>query len=226
MRYNIDKEGEIMNYTQTLREFCKQNQGHIIDVQYEQNHRFSLVPYKTLLKILNRLEDEQIVSSISKGVYIVNSDQELDIDKAIKDYYVDYFNGMMIGKALFNYFDIGDQDGDIIEIYTNKIISNNKSIGKYHLIKFDTYFYDEVVRLVTALELIEKVSSIKDINYIRYHEEKESGVKSYTDEIFKEIITHHQYKYSTIATLDEMLHRFSIENNAIRIYKENYINAL
>jgi hypothetical protein len=215
-----------MNYTQTLREFCSQNQGRIFDVQYEQNHRFSLVPYKTLLKILNRLEDEQIVSSISKGVYIVNSNEELDIDKAIKDYYVDYFNGMMIGKALYNYFDIGDQDGDIIEIYTNKIISNNKSIGKYHLIKFDTYFYDEVVRLVTALELIEKVSSIKDINYIRYHEEKEFGVKSYTDEIFREIITHHQYKYSTIATLDEMLHRFSIENNAIGIYKENYINAL
>lgn len=215
-----------MNYTKTLREFCKQKQRHIFDVQYEQNHRFSLVPYKTLLKILNRLEEEQIVSSISKGVYIVHSDDELDIDKAIKDYYVDYFSGMMIGKALYNYFDIGDQDGDIIEIYTNKIISNNKTVRKYHLIKFDTYFYDEVVRLVTTLELIEKVSSIKDINYIRYNEEKESGVKSYTDEIFKEIITNRRYKYSTIATLDELLHRFSIENNALRIYKENYINAL
>lgn len=203
-----------------------QNQGRIFDVQYEQNHRFSLIPYKTLLKILNRLEDEQIVSSIAKGVYIVNSVGDIDIDKAIKEYYVDHFSGMMIGKALYNYFDIGDQDEDIIEIYTNKIISNNKSIGKYHLIRFDTYFYDEVVRLVTALELIEKISSIKDINYIRYNEEKESGVKSYTDEIFKEIVTHHKYKYSTIATIDEMVHRFSIENNAIRIYKENYINAL
>jgi len=215
-----------MNYTKTLREFCSQNQGHIFDVQYEQNHRFSLVPYKTLLKILNRLEEEGIVSSIAKGVYIVNSDLEIDIDKAIKEYYVDHFSGMMIGKAMYNYFDIGDLDEDIIEIYTNKIISNNKTIGKYHLIKFDTYFYDEVVNLVTTLELIEKVSSIKDINYIRYNEEKEFGTTSYTDEIFKEIITHHQYKYSTIATLDEMLHRFSIENSAIDIYKESYINAL
>jgi hypothetical protein len=74
---------------------------------------------------------------------------------------------------------------------------------------------------VTALELIEKVSTIKDINYIRYNEEKEAGVNSYTDEIFKEIITNHKYKYSTIATLDEMLDRFSIENNALSIYKEN-----
>ena len=122
-----------MNYTQTLREFCGQNQGHIFDVQYEQNHRFSLVPYKTLLKILNRLEVEEIVSSIAKGVYIVNSDQELDIDKAIKEYYVDHFSGMMIGKELYNYFDIGDLDEDIIEIYTNKIISNKKSVGKLYM---------------------------------------------------------------------------------------------
>jgi hypothetical protein len=215
-----------MNYTQTLREFCSQNQGHIFDVQYEQNHRFSLVPYKTLLKILNRLEKEKIVSSIAKGVYLVNSDQEIDIDKAIKEYYVNYFSGMMIGKALYNYYDIGDLDEDIIEIYTNKIISNNKSIGKYHLMKFDTYFYDEVVRLVTALELIEKVSTIKDINYIRYNEEKEAGVNSYTDEIFKVIITHHNYKYSTIATLDGLLSKLSIENKALLIYKEHYLNVL
>ena len=215
-----------MNYTQTLREFCSQNQGHIFDVQYEQNHRFSLVPYKTLLKILNRLEKEKIVSSIAKGVYIVNSDQEIHIDQAIKEYYVDHFSGMLIGKELYNYYDIGDLDEDIIEIYTNRIISNNKSIGKYHLIKFDTYFYDEVVRLVTALELIEKVSTIKDINYIRYNEEKEAGVNSYTDEIFKVIITHHKYKYSTIATLDGLLSKLSIENNALLIYKEHYFNVL
>ena len=60
---------------------------------------------------------------------MINSDEKLDIDKAIKDYYVDYFSGMIIGKAMYNYFDIGDQDEDIIEIYTNKIISNNKSLG-------------------------------------------------------------------------------------------------
>jgi hypothetical protein len=215
-----------MNYTKTLREFFMQNQGRIFDVQYEQNHRFSLIPYKTLLKILNRLENEQIVSSIAKGVYIVSSVQDIDIDKAIKEYYVDHFSGMTIGKAMYNYYDIGNQDVDCVEIYTNKIISNNKSIDKYRLIKIDTYFYDEVVNLITTLELIEKVSSINDINYIRYNEEKEHGVKSYSDEVFKQIITHHQYKYSTIATLDQLLSKFSIINNAINIFKENYKNVL
>jgi len=203
-----------------------QNKGQIFDVQYEQKHRFSLIPYKTLLKILNRLEDERIVLGIAKGIYLINSVNGIDIDKAIREYYIDYFSGMIIGKGLYNYYDIGDQDDEVIEIYTNKIISNNKSIEKYHLIKFDAMFYDEVVSLITALELIEKVSSINDINYIRYNEEKEHGVKSYSDEVFKQIITHHQYKYSTIATLDQLLSKFSIINNAINIYKENYKNVL
>jgi predicted transcriptional regulator of viral defense system len=214
-----------MNYTQTLREFCKQNQGKIFDVQYEQNHRFSLIPYKTLLKILNRLEDEKIVSSIAKGVYVVNSVETLDVDQAIKEYYIDSFSGMFIGKTMYNYYDIGDQDVDCVEIYTNKIISNNKSIDKYQLIKFETYFYDEVVSLITALELIEKVTAIMDIDYIRYNEEKEYGANAYSDAIFKEIIKHHKYKYSTIATLDGLLSKLSIENNALNIYKENFKNA-
>jgi len=214
-----------MNYTQTLREFCKQNQGKIFDVQFEQNHRFSVIPYKTLLKILNRLEDEKIVSSIAKGVYAINFDEEIDLGEAIKEYYIDYFNGMFIGKTMYNYYDIGDQDSDCVEIYTNKIIANNKSVDKYQLIKFDTYFYDEVVSLITALELIEKVSTIMDIDYIRYNEEKEYGANAYSDAIFKEIIKHHKYKYSTIATLDGLLSKLSIENNALNIYKENFKNA-
>lgn len=215
----------ILNYTKTLREFCLNNQGNIFDVKYEQDKRFSLIPYKTLLKILNRLEEEKIVENISKGVYLVSS-IDSDLDKAIKEYYVNYFSGMFIGKALYNNHDIGNSDDDKIEIYTNKVLTNNKSIGKYQLIKFDVDFYDKVVGLITSLELIEKVSTIKDINYIRYNEEREYGVHCYNDEIFKEVVMNHHYKYSTIATLDVLLNQFNIKNNAIKIYQENYKNAL
>lgn len=214
-----------VNYTKTLREFCLNNKGSIFDVQYEQDKRFSLIPYKTLLKILNRLEEEKIVENISKGVYLV-IDSDNDLDKAITDYYVNYYSGMFVGKSLYNDHDIGDSDDEKLEIYTNKVITNNKTIGKYQLIKFDTKFYDKVVGLITALELIEKVSTIKDINYIRYNEEREYGVSCYSDEVFKEIVINHHYKYSTVATLDVLLNQFNIKNNAIKIYQENYKNAL
>lgn len=50
-----------MNYTKTIREFCRQNPGKIFDVSYMGTTYFTMVPYKTMLKILNRLEIEGLV---------------------------------------------------------------------------------------------------------------------------------------------------------------------
>lgn len=208
-----------MNYTKTIKEFCLQNKGNIFDVQCEMETRFTMVPYKTVLKILNRLEDDKFVSKISKGVYIVNGGDG-SIESAIMKYYVDYFSGMLVGRAMYNYYGISDHYEEVVEIYTNKITSNHKTIGKYLLTKFNTHFYDKVRGLITTLELIENVESIKDIDYIRYNEEREYGVSCYSDDIFKEIILNHRYQYSTIATLDILLNQHSIKNNALKIYQE------
>ncbi len=214
-----------MNYTKTLREFCLQNKGKIFDVQYELETRFSLVPYKTLLKILNRLEAEEVVTKISKGVYLVNG-RDVDKDGAIMEYYVEHFRGMLGGTAMYNYYDISDDYAEVVEIYTNRITSNHKTIGKYLLTKFNIRFYDEVKGLITTLELIQKVNSIKEIDYIRYNEEREFGLSCYSDTIFKEIVLNHRYKYATIATLDILLNKYDIKNNALKIYKEIDQNVL
>jgi len=202
-----------------------QNKGKIFDVQYELETRFSLVPYKTLLKILNRLEAEEVVTKISKGVYLVNG-RDVDKDSAIIEYYVEHFSGIFMGSAMYNYYDISDDYAEVVEIYTNRITSNHKTIGKYLLIKFNIRFYDEVKGLITTLELIEKVNSIKEIDYIRYNEEREYGLSCYSDTIFKEIVLNHRYKYATIATLDILLDKHGIKNNALKIYKEIDKNVL
>ena len=65
-------------YGECSHELYKENQrilpknnGTLIDVSKIRNVEFAEVPYKTLLKILNRLEDECIISSVSKGVYYI-----------------------------------------------------------------------------------------------------------------------------------------------------------
>ncbi len=63
-----------MNYSKTIRNYCLDNKGMIFDVSYELERHFNMVPYKTLLKILNRLEDENILQTISKGVYLIVDD--------------------------------------------------------------------------------------------------------------------------------------------------------
>ncbi len=47
-----------MNYSKTVREYCKTTPLRIFDVSCEMKHHFEMIPYKTLLKILNRLEEE------------------------------------------------------------------------------------------------------------------------------------------------------------------------
>ena len=55
-----------MNYTKLIREHCKSNNGAIFDVSKLKDTEFAEVPYKTLLKILNRLEEEGVLSAVSK----------------------------------------------------------------------------------------------------------------------------------------------------------------
>ena len=57
-----------MNYTKSIRKYCKNNNGAIFDVSKLKNAELAEVPYKTLLKILNRFEEEGLLSTVSKGV--------------------------------------------------------------------------------------------------------------------------------------------------------------
>ena len=116
-----------MNYTKFVREYCKNNSGAFFDVSKLKDTEFAEVPYKTLLKILNRLEKEGLLSAVSKGVYFIGEkpvDEELIFDE-----YVDDGKGMFVGYQLFNGVGISDFVECKVEIYTNNIKSKQKSVG-------------------------------------------------------------------------------------------------
>ena len=83
-----------MNYTKLIREYCKSNNGAIFDVSKLKDTEFAEVPYKTLLKILNRLEEEGLLSPVSKGVYFIG--EKLVDEESIFDEYVDNGKGMLV----------------------------------------------------------------------------------------------------------------------------------
>lgn len=125
-----------MNYAKLVREYCKNNSGAIFDVPKLKDTEFAEVPYKTLLKILNRLEEESLLSAVSKGVYFIGEkpvDEELIFDE-----YVDDGKGMFVGYQLFNDVGISDYVDCKIEIYTNNIKAKQKSVGQYFLKRVDS----------------------------------------------------------------------------------------
>lgn len=60
-----------MNYAKQVREYCGKHSKELIDTSVVSNTVFADIPYKTLLKIFNRLEVEGIVKTVSKGVYSI-----------------------------------------------------------------------------------------------------------------------------------------------------------
>ena len=206
-----------MNYTKLVREYCKNNSGTFFDVSKLKDTEFAEVQYKTLLKILNRLEEEGLLKPVSKGVYFIGEkpvDEELIFDE-----YVDDGKGMFVGYQLFNDVGISNYVDCKIEIYTNNIKSKQKSVGQYFLKKVDLEFDDDTVDLVALLEIIDTGYSMKGCDFIVYKKTVDILLQSYSDSDFKKIIKAIHYKYSTIKQLSELLEANSIENNCVDTFE-------
>ena len=79
-----------------------------------------------MLKILNRLEEEGLLSDVSEGGYDI--EEKLVDEELIFDEYVDDGKGMFVGYQLFNGVGISDFVECKVEIYTNNIKSKQKSV--------------------------------------------------------------------------------------------------
>jgi len=197
-----------MNYTKTIREFCLKNRNTLFDVSYmTADYFFSMVPYKTLLRILNRLVEEKILLPVSKGVYYIQGDKPFDLDKAVKKYYVDDGHGMFVGYRMYNDLLISDHTSDTVEIYTNRIGTAHKSIGNYHLTRVNIVFDDHAKKLIQTIELTEQLQRIIDIDYIRYYNVRQKGICNYTDYDINRVIGAVQYQRSTLVTFAELMEK-------------------
>ena len=207
-----------------IRDYCKNNSGAIFDVSKLKDTEFAEVPYKTLLKILNRLEEESLLSAVSKGVYFIGEkpvDEELIFDEYVND-----GKGMFVGYQLFNDVGISDYVDCKIEIYTNNIKAKQKSVGQYLLKRVDLEFNDDVIDLIALLEIINIGYSMKGCDFMAYKKTVDILLKSYSDSSFEKIIKAIRYKYSTIKQLSELLEANSIDNNCIDTFETTYKNLI
>lgn len=213
-----------MKYTKLVREYCKNNSGAIFDVSKLKDTEFAEVPYKTLLKILNRLEEEGLLKPVSKGIYFIG-EKSVD-EELIFDEYVDYRKGMFVGYQLFNDVGISDYVDCKIEIYTNNIKAKQKNVGQYLLKRVDLEFDDDIVDLVALLEIIDVGYSMKGCDFMSYKKTVDVLLQSYSDSSFEKIIKAIRYKYSTIKQLSELLEAKSIDNNCVDIFESTYKNSI
>nr|AIF26726.1 hypothetical protein [uncultured bacterium fosmid pJB84G2] len=206
-----------MIYTKLLREYCLQNKGMVFDISKEYKEHFSMIPYKTYCKILNRLADEHIITKQSHRAYVVSKARAAD-DSVLK-FYTNDEHGLVIGYSFYNSVGITEYIDDKIEVYTNLITNNQKTIGKYKLYRFDIPRFTKYhVSCILALELIEKIPFIKSCNQATALLKVYSYLENYNDSIFEEIIKAHDYHYSTICSLERILKdSFRKETDCVKI---------
>ena len=214
-----------MNYTKIIREYCLQNPGEVFDMSYEHNKHFPMVPYRTFCKILSRLEEEGIIRSYSKGVYIINADKYKD--DPIIAFYASEDTGVVVGYKMYNDLGITDYQEKPIIIYTNAMDTSAKNIGDdYKIIHVDITFFDKRVKqLIICLELIQNRNSIKECNIITLDEILIDYLQYYNDINFYEIVKNIHYSYSTIVTLEEILNNLHVPNTAMEIRMKCHKNA-
>lgn len=210
-----------MNYSKTIREYCKQNPGMVFDMSYEHHKHFEMVPYKTFCKILSRIEEEGIIKPYSKGIYIISSDN-MSEDPVIA-FYANENTGIVVGYKMYNDFGITDHFEKPIVIYTNAMETTTKNIGDdYKLVLFDAYIDDHIKKLITSLELIENRTKIINSNLYRINEILIDYLQDYHNDYLETILKNHHYLLSTIYTLEELLKNLHIKNNANEIARLCY----
>ena len=205
-----------MNYSKTIREYCLKNPGMVFDMSYERKNHFEMVPYKTFCKILSRLEEEGILKTYSKGVYLINSDKETE--DPIIAFYANDNTGLVIGYTMYNDLGVSAHTEKPIVIYTNAMDTTTKNIGDdYRLVLFESLMDERIKKLIICLELIENKNDIIDRDLYRMNEILIDYLQDYSDSALEEILESHKYQYSTIVTLDECLKNLNIKNHAIDI---------
>lgn len=213
----IKERSKIVNYTKQVREYCEQHNNTLIDISIVRDSVFKDIPYKTLLKIFNRLVNEGIVHTVSKGLYCVGN--KMVNNKKIISQYASSGRGMIVGYRLFNSIGLTIFKDDRIEIYTNAIVSKQKTIGDFLLKRVDLEFTDEIVDLISLLEILDVGFSIHGADVLSYKRTTEMLAQTYCDDNFKKVIKAIRYMYSTVLKLSELLARLNIENSCLDIYQ-------
>ena len=183
------------------------------------DEEFAEIPYKTLLKILNRLEEEKIVTSVSKGVYSIGKLKSGNQPNVLKQY-IGNERGMVVGGILYQGMGLSSYHPLVTEIYTNAMTSEHKNIGRFHLTRVNLEFTDSIVNLIVLLELIRDGYNIKGSNYFTLNATIDDLLSCYSDNLFEKIISEIHYPYAMAHSLHKNLEEKHIPNNCLEIFEK------
>lgn len=168
-------------------------------------------------KTLERLCDSGRLEKISKGVYHLPKKGRFGTvppsEKDIVNVFVEEEKGVVVGYSLYNALNLTTQISKSTVVLSSRIDGNVKNIKNVNIQKVNLRFTDEVNSVICALEVLQNLKFIEDLNLVSYKAYTEKIAQSFSQDAFDKIIGERKYKKSTIASMRDVLDYYKVENN-------------
>ena len=130
-------------------------------------------------------------------------------------------SGTIVGYSLYNQLGLSTQIAKRTEILSSALDSQTKTIRNIVVYHLPLQFTEAITQMVQALDVLQNIEQIQDINYHALISYTMSIAEHYEQSIFEEVIAKQKLKKSTIAFLQNILNYYGKENHLCK-----YISSL
>jgi len=205
-----------INEVRKFIERCKDNELFIASDIYRQSFK-DKISELSYYKILERLNKDNIIIKISKGIYAKPKYTKYGVVTPTENDIVEKFtrdeSGMVIGYYLYNMLRLTTQISKNKNILTCNIDSQTKTISNVNMKRVNLKFTEEIKNVIIALEVLQNFDYIEDLNYLSFISFSEFAAKVYDDKILKIILKELSYKKRTLSFYKEILDYYRVDNN-------------
>ena len=206
--------------TELVRNYCEKHIGDIFDINYASENIFVDIPHVNLRKIVSRLIDAGLLSTISKGVYTIGESPLSDEERVIKHYLTNEFSlpaGTEAGSYLL--YKKGLLSTEPVEkVIKSNMTKGNKKIGNVQIVESRNVYGIAGHELILAMELL-SADTLKDQSLVeKWKKEIQTLLKGYTDMQFKAVVKD-LYQGRTYYLLEQFLNTMQISHRVKEIYE-------
>lgn len=181
--------------------------------------KFSSMTETAFLKNLERLNSEEKIIRISKGVYCKPKKTRFGTISAGENDIVEYFlgennkYGFEFGYRLYNKHKLTTQISKKVEICTQKSNVENGKVKNITIKKLGSFYKPNMLSTIEFLEILENYHKIEDLNQKSFVKYCEYAVKEFNEKNFEQLYKNLNYKKRTIAFLKQLLDFYGISNS-------------
>lgn len=207
IQYNFDVRNTISE--------CKENELIVASDFYKTKLR-EHVSEPAFYKTLQRMHDSGEIEKVAKGIYYIPKKSKYGVVQPTEKEIIETFArgkmGMVIGYSLYNSLNLTTQVSKTVNVLSNAIDGQKKTIRNVVIQHVSIEFSDDVVNVIRCMEVLQNFGKIQDLNRKEFIKCTQTFASEFKMDAFERVIAVRAYKKATIAFLREILDFYQVPN--------------